>query len=104
MVLTAFRDYFDKIGQEQLALVVRVCKVAKMYDSAQKKIWLSFNEVHLVGVAELQVDGQSHTLRLTLLAALKELGRKMTTGKAPPGHMERELSKYLAALDGGHRE
>ena len=86
---------FDTWEIEEMNLHIRLVRVTKCFRSDSKKLWISLNEAILI-----QERTQTISLRRAVFAAISELdGIKSVSGRAPPGHMERELSDLVTRLD-----
>eukprot|EP00929_Paragymnodinium_shiwhaense_P057174 TRINITY_DN28613_c1_g2_i1.p2 TRINITY_DN28613_c1_g2~~TRINITY_DN28613_c1_g2_i1.p2 ORF type:complete len:252 (+),score=52.99 TRINITY_DN28613_c1_g2_i1:72-758(+) len=86
---------YEGWSQEEAALHIRLVRLTKCFKSSQRKLWLCINE----GTSASETAGTSKSLRRLVLDSLKQIeGCKVTTGRAPAGHVERELSEFLTRM------
>ena len=62
---------------------VRLCKQTKCYDGSKKKLYLRMQEC---------------PVRQEIASSLTQVGFERKVGRAPPGHMERDLAEWLEQL------
>ena len=75
-------ESLDLLGRNEL---VKLCKIAKLYDPETKKLVISFG----TGPEALQLRG------LVMPVLTKTPEAQVKVGKPPPGYMERELGDWL---------
>ena len=78
-------DRYEGFSVEQRALTIRLCKQAKTYDSEVRKMVMAFGSG---GVAQ---EFKERELQVMISRA----NWSCKVGRAPPSHMEREMSKFL---------
>jgi hypothetical protein len=78
-------DQYESFTVEQRAMTIRLCKQAKTYDAETRKMVLAFGSGNVAQEYKERV--------LQVLIARENWSYKV--GRAPPSHMEREMSKFL---------
>lgn len=84
--LQALENYLKEtegMDTEQMAEAVRHCRQVKCYQASQTRLVLEISRT---------------PVRRQLIDALKQAGFKWCVGRAPAGHLERELQNWLDAL------
>ena len=84
--LEALKTKTDEMSWQELAELVKVFKVSKVFEKENRRITLMLEP----GMKEE---------RKALKNSLEQLGGQHKVGKAPPSHMERELQAYLDSLE-----
>ena len=84
-VLQEWQTKLTDMSWQEVAEVVKVFKLSKVYDKEQRRITLC-----------LTPDCQEE--RKAVVGSLGQLGWTRKHGKAPPSHMERELQGFLDEL------
>ena len=83
--LQEWQDKLTDLSWQEVAELVRVFKLSKVYDKEQRRITLC-------------VTQDCQELRKAVVGSLDQLGWTRKHGKAPPSHMERELQAFLDEL------
>jgi hypothetical protein len=79
---------YEKLTLVQRGEVIKVCKLAKVYRETHKKLVFAWG-----------VGPQAQLLRTLVVQKLVSLeGWELKQGKAPAGHMEREISSWLSEM------
>ena len=82
--LGAFKEQAETLGWQEVAELVKVFKVSKVYEREHRRITIMLG------------PGMADTGKV-IKDSLAQLGWQHKQGKAPPSHMERELQAYLDA-------
>ena len=81
--IAGYKAKMEEQSLEELADEVRLCKVDKVYSENMKRLTMSV---------------ERSGIRLDVIKALTELKAVRKQGRAPAGHMERELQQWLEAF------
>ena len=81
-------DQYESYSIEQRALTIRLCKQAKTYDAETRKLALAF------GSGSAAQEFKERVLQVMIDRA----NWSYKVGRAPPTHMEREMSKFLESM------
>jgi len=83
-------------SMEEACLHIRLIKVTRTFKSETRKLWLHVNE----SIRQAESANPLPSIRRNVLNALGELdGFRLVQGRAPPGHLETELSAFLEKLN-----
>ena len=82
-ILSAEAQAMEATEQEEVNWYFRECRLTRMFKSETKKLWLSV---------------QKPELRQALHLAIKSCGGRLLLGKAPAGHTEWQLARWLDQL------
>ena len=84
--LGAFKEKVDGLSWRELAEIVKVFKVSKVFEKEHRRI-------------TIMLGPDLGDIKKVLRDSLEQLSWQHKIGKAPPSHMERELQAYLDALE-----
>ena len=84
--LEALKAKTDEMGWQELAELVKVFKVSKVFE--KENSWIT-----------LMLEPGMKDERKAIKNSLEQIGWQHKAGKAPPSHMERELQAYLDSLE-----
>ena len=83
-------ENWKQLNIEQRCELIKLCKVAKLFDQTQRKAVFAFGP-----------GPEAAALRSQVLTRLKaEEGFQFKVGKPPPGNLERQLSQFLDSIVG----